>query len=203
MNAMLRRSVLLLPVLLAACAHYSLVDPGPNGTLVKTGLDVYPHMRWSKVAMGPNPDSLFYDTSGRLETWTIDGEKLDSLMFFAAVPDGQPLLTLAASGSSLPPFRSQMTPNEIMDLFTSSFSTATGSAVIQSRDLRPAKLGNVDGFRFEVDFTLKDDVDRELSAVGTVKDGKLYLIAFQGTKLYHYGKYLPDFEQIVATAQLT
>lgn len=203
MKAMLRRTVLLLPLALSACAHYTLVDPGPNGVPIKTGLEVYPHMRWSKVAMTPNIDGLFNDNSGRTEIWTVDGEHLDSLMFFAAVPDGQPLLMLAGNSGTPPPFRSQMTPNEIMDLFTSTFSTATNSAVMQSRDLRPAKFGNADGFRFEVDFTLKDDVDRELSAVGTVKDGRLYLVAFQGTKLYHYGKYLPDFEQIVATAHLT
>jgi len=102
-----------------------------------------------------------------------------------------------------PPFRSGMTPNEIMDLFTGTFATATGSAVVQARDLRPATFGGTAGFRFEVSYTLKDDVDRELSAVGTVRDGKLYLIAFQGTKLYHYGKYLPEFEQIISTARLS
>jgi len=199
---MLRRSLLLITLLLAGCAHYAAVDPGPNGMPVKSTLEVYPHLRWAKVTMA-TPDALFADQSGRVETWTIDGERLDSIMFFTSIGDNQPLLTLSADKGSLPPFRSGMTPNEIMDLFTGTFATATGSAVVQARDLRPATFGGTAGFRFEVSYTLKDDVDRELSAVGTVRDGKLYLIAFQGTKLYHYGKYLPEFEQIISTARLS
>jgi hypothetical protein len=120
-----------------------------------------------------------------------------------ALPDGQPLITLAPqTGFQLSPFRSAMTPSEVMDLFEAMLTRLTATAVAQTRGLRPAKLGDVDGFRFEIDYTLKDDVDRTLSAVGAVQDGKLYLIAFQGDKLYHYQKYLPEFEKIVGTAVL-
>jgi len=96
-----------------------------------------------------------------------------------------------------------MTPSDVMELFDALLAKVTGTAVARSRDLRPAKLGGIDGFRFDIDYTLKDDVDRTLSAVGTIVDRKLYLIAFQGDKLYHYQRYLPEFEKIIASATLS
>ena len=140
---------------------------------------------------------------GQVETWTIDGEPLDSIIFFAGIADGQPLIVLAQDkGTPLAPFRTAMTPNDIMELFEAMLTRITGTAIARSRDLRPAKLGSADGFRFEIDYTPKNEVDHTLSAVGAVADGKLHLIAFQADKLYHYQKYLPEFEQIVTSANL-
>lgn len=193
----MRYVALLALLLLAGCAAYSAVEPNHPASI--SGLTVEPHIPWSKVAR-LTPDSLLYDTSGRMQAWTIDGERLDAVYFFAGIADGQTLLTPSNDKIHLSPFHSNMSAEDIMDLFDSMLTVMTGSAVARSHDLRPAKLAGSDGFRFEINFTLKDDVDRELSAVGTVHGGKLYLIAFEGTKLYHYGKYLPAFDQIVASA---
>jgi hypothetical protein len=166
-------------------------------------LTVQPETTWARVQR-PTPDNLIFASSGQVETWTIDGEPLDSIIFFSGIADGQPLITLAQEkGAPLSPFRSAMTPNDVMELFDAMLAKVTGTAVARSRDLRPAKLAGVDGFRFDIDYTLKDDVDRTLSAAGTIVDGKLYLIAFQGDKLYHYQRYLPEFEKIIASATLS
>ena len=192
--------VLFLAGALAACATYTQVDPGR--VAVKGTLTVQAGTAWSKVNRATSDSVLFAD-SGEDETWTIDGEPLESLMFFAGIRDGQPLMTLPSEMGPLAAFNAKMSPNDVMDLFEAMLTKVTGAAVAQSRNLRPAQLGNMPGFRFEVEYTMKDDVDRTLSATAAIKDGKLYLIAFQGTRLYHYKKYLPEFERIVASAALS
>jgi hypothetical protein len=194
----LRRLSLLTLILLAGCSYYSAVSPGR--TPIKGTMTVQPGLTWAKVDR-PTPDNVIFSENGQVETWTIDGETLDSVVFFAGVADGAPLMELPSDkGAPLSPFHSAMTANDVMDLFDTMVTRVTGSAVARTRDLRPAKLGDADGFRFEIDYALKDDVDRTLSAVGAVRNGKLYLIAFQGSRLYHYQKYLPEFEKIVASA---
>lgn len=196
--SVLRRMFPLALVLLASCAYYSAVPAGR--TPVKGVMTVQPGVAWAKVNRQA-PDSVIFATTGPVETWTIDGETLDSLVFFAGIADGAPLMELPSEkGAPLSPFRSTMTASDVMDLFETMVTRVTGTAVARTRDLRPAKLGDADGFRFEIDYTLKDDLDRTLSAVGAIKEGKLYLIAFQGSRLYHYPKYLPEFEKIVDSA---
>jgi len=137
-----------------------------------------------------------------VETWTVDGQTLDAIMFVAGIPDGEPIMRVAAVKSEeLPRFRSAMTPNDIMDLFEATFQRSSKTAVVSTRNLRPVKLGDVDGFRFELSFSPKDDVDRDLSAVGAVRGGKLYIIAYHGTRLYHFNKYLPEFERILGSVR--
>lgn len=192
--------VLVLAGALAACAAYTRVEPGRVD--IKGTLTVQAGTAWSKVNRATR-DSVLFAESGEDETWTIDGEPLESLVFFAGIRDGQPLMVLPSEKGSLAPFNAKMSPNDVMDLFEAMMTKVTGSVVAQSRNLRPAQLGKMPGFRFEVDYTMKDDVDRTLSAATAIKDGKLYLIAFQGTRLYHYKKYLPEFERIVASAALS
>ena len=196
------RLVALLALLfLASCTYYSAVSPG--STPIGGAMTVQSGLTWAKVNK-PAPDNVIFSNVGYVETWTIDGEPLESLVFFAGVPDGVPLVDLPENkGAPLSPFHGSMTPSEVMELFETMVTRVTGSAVARSRDLRPAKLGSADGFRFEIDYALKDDVDRTLSAVGTIRNGRLYLVALQGTKLYHYQKYLPEFEKIVASASFS
>ena len=200
MNKLTRISALSLMLALAGCSFYTAVPP--TRTSVMDTLSVQPTLAWAKVDRA-TPDRVLFADSGPVETWTIDGEALDSMVFFAGIANGQPLLDLPAERGHLSAFRSTMTPNDVMDLFEAMLVTTTGSAVAKARDLRPAKLGNADGFRFDIDYTLKDDVDRQLSAVGAIRNGRLYLIAFQGDKLYHYKQYLPEFERIVASANFS
>jgi hypothetical protein len=43
---------------------------------------------------------------------------------------------------------------------------------------------------------------RKGRAVGAVINGQLYLILFDAARSHYYGTILPDFESIVASAQL-
>ncbi|HUN46716.1 MAG TPA: hypothetical protein VMU85_09355 [Stellaceae bacterium] len=185
---------------LAACGNYSLVSPSRQS--VQGRVTVETGIAWNKVNQRTS-ESTIYSTTGPVETWTVDGEKLDSLVIFAGVADGAPLLTLADKTKSIGVFRGSMSASEVMELVDASLVTAASTAATKTRDLRPAKVGGVDGFRFEIDYALHDDIDRVLSAAGAIHNGKLYLILFQGTSVYYYSKYLPEYERIVASASFS
>ena len=183
----------------ASCVPYWSI--APKRTSVHGDLSVEPGESWARSWVTPFDGWAFWFPAP-VERWTIDGERLDLLTFYVGVPDGQPLIRIPdVKEKSLPPFRQSMTPPEILDLFEAAFAKAGNTAVVDGRNLRPAKFGDADGFRFEMSLTLPDDIDRELAAAGAVRDGKLYLITFEGTRLYHYARHLPEFERIVASVR--
>jgi hypothetical protein len=200
----LKVGILLLPLLLASgCQNYSLVDG--TRVSVKDGCSVEPQRKWNKATRST------FGNSTRTEVWTADGEQLDMIAFFCGVRDGEPVFaarSTAPDGTTREeqeqPFiyRKGMSANEIMDLFESGLGKVTQSAILRTRDLRPAKLGGLDGFRFEISFSQTDEVDREGTVIGASSGDRLYLIFFEGTRLYHYGKYLPAVEAMINTAQL-
>jgi len=194
--------------LLVGCAPYKLIEPARQN--VGSGFSVETAMRWNQLA----PEQV----SGPVVVWTADGVGLDQLMFFT-VAEGEPLLrriaqpsvlqqgpppapSQTAEAEKLPAFRADMTPNEIAELFEAAIARVTRSTIADAGNLRPMEFAGRPGFRFDFDYVTRDDLERRGLAVGTVKDKKLYLIFFQGPRLYHYEKYLAEVENIVRSARL-
>ena len=80
-----------------------------------------------------------------------------------------------------------------------SFMKGTGAQTIH---LRPFKFGNHPGFRFELSFLSQEGLEYEGFVVGTIKDDKLYLICYTGTRQYYYPKYKESVEQIIASIDM-
>jgi hypothetical protein len=188
-------AAVLLTALAAACVPYGNV--APKRTSVKGEISVEPTLSWSRV--NPTPlDGWDFFLPGRVERWTIDGERLETLTFIVGVPSGEPLFRVKGEKEkNQAKFDARMTPSEIMDLFEAALAKSTQTPLTQAHNLRPVRFGDVEGFRFEMSYALVDEIDRELSAAGAVRDGKLTLLAYQGARLHHYGLYLPEFERIL------
>jgi hypothetical protein len=183
----------------AACApRYVLVPPSAKTTVGK--IDVRSTLAWSRIA---NMAAGDVEAS---ESWTIDGQRLHVLLILSGVAEGETLFTPAedpyADRDKLPKFRADMPLEEIASLFEASLTTATRSSLFQYTGIGPATVLGQPGIRMEFSFTGQDQLDRDGVAVATVKDGKLYLIAYQGSRLLHYGKYLPEVEGILQNAAL-
>jgi hypothetical protein len=191
----------MLALLVAACLPFGLVEP--KRTEVKGALSVEPGLAWSRLNARVT-DGWDFFAPLPVERWTIDGERLEALIFIIGVEAGEPLLRVAdEKDANQPKFESWMSPSDIMDLFIAALGKALKTPLPDGRDLRPVRFADADGFRFELSYTSRDEIDRELAAVGAVHRGKLYLIAYQGARLYHYGRYLPEFERIVTSARFT
>ena len=182
-------------LVLAGCMQsYTLVKP--ERQTVGGVISVEPGMKWSKVLMS--------GYSGKVEVWTQDGLALNTLLFIDGVADGEPLFTVGRSGGETKPpvFRSTMNPLEVEELLQATATLYFQTTLAQTHDLKPATVGERGGFRFETRLVGRDEVERDGLFVGTIRNGKLYGAWFQGARLHYFYRYLPEFERMVATAQL-
>lgn len=190
-------TVALLVVSVASCARYSIVQP--QRTAVKNTLSVEPTQAWNKINL-----QFGSGASHPIEAWTADGDQLNMMLFFAGVADGQTLMPPPRDedeAKKLPAFRSTMSANDVKDVIEATLGRFMSSALVETRNLRPAAFGGRDGYRFDFTLVGKDEVERAGFAAGAVVDGKLYVVVFMGTRLYHYGLRLQDAEHIVSSVQ--
>lgn len=194
---MRRFGVLVVFFLVYGCATYAIV--GPHRVDVGAAYSVEPRLEWNKL------EKSF--VTGPLEIWTSDGQRMDTLFFFTGVDSGAPLFARPGRGgraserADVPVFNADMSATEIAELFEATLSRLTGSTLSEMTNLRPATFAGAKGFRFDLAYTTRDQLERKGFAVGAVKDKKLYMIFFQGTRIYHYGKHLKEVEHIVASAK--
>lgn len=189
---MLRKiGILWLLLALAACVgQYTLAGPGTVASA--GGLSLTPGLAWNRQS----PSEFAMSSAAPIELWTQDGGALQQMLVFGGVPDGQALFKKYSDKTEFPVFRAAMTASEIVELVDATIGKMSGTTLVQTHDLRPAKLGGFDGFQFAFSFTGKDEIDRSGIGVGAVKDGRLYLLLYAGTRLHHFGKYRPEVERI-------
>jgi hypothetical protein len=182
-------------VVFSACVPYTLISP--ERQTVGGTISVQPGMKWNKIAMPA--------FSGKAEAWTLDGPALNTLIFFTGVPDGEALFwrTAGAAQQEKPPvFRSTMNPVEVQELLDATVARFFQTTIAESRNLKPEPVANGQGFRFDTRMIGRDEVERDGVFVGTIRNGKLYGAWFQGAKLHYFKRYLPEFDRLVASAQL-
>ena len=95
-------------------------------------------------------------------------------------------------GEAVPP-HAAMTMPEVSEFVAESLF----SSRFPPRNVRPAPFGSADGFRFEVSYAGTAGVKREAIVAGAVLDKRLHVIAYEGTALYHFGKYRHEVEHIL------
>jgi hypothetical protein len=188
-----RLAAVLLAVFLASCASYTLV--GPGRTALDGGMSVEPGVAWNRASSRLQ--------GGATERWTMDGPLLDSLTILDGVGDGTPLSLLTGDAGKAALFRSTMTASDVMELVEASLSGGAHTAVVTTRDLRPVKLGAVDGFRFEGSYIAADAPEMAFSAVGAVRGGKLYLLFYRAARIYYFNAHLADFDRLVGSVRLS
>jgi len=174
-----------LGITLAACAPktYSLVEPRPRP--IDTFYSVEPGVAWTATS------------TGKIESWTIDGYALESLRFFKGIADGEPMVTGGANEEQRPRFRATMTLTESAELV----ATSLFGARVTPTDVRPAAFGGAPGFRFDVAYATRDGVERKALAAGAVVNDRLHVIVYDGTSLHHFGKYRAEAERVIESVR--
>lgn len=186
-------------LLLSACAgQYELV--GPNRTYeIRNEVAVDVKAPWNRAPLDP-------------ETWTLDGENLNRLVFFAPLRGGR---TMAPRGNAKhdrnpPHFRGIMTEAEIMDMVEASLRLMLGVQNVRTANLRPAAVDGVAGFRFDAEWTDKlsensdmaDGADYKATFQGAVKKRHLYLIGYWGTAIHYYDVGRPAAEAVMQSVRI-
>lgn len=183
----------LLSVAGAASAH-KLIVANEAVEVAKSDLSVTPAVNWNRISTRPGESA---------ERWTMDGELLNDVLFFAAIRDGDTLLKeVDKRESPLPKFSSEMLLIDLPQLVESSFRIVKGYSTFQIGKVEPAKFLGQDGVRFEFSTLGSDDIVRRGRAVAVIIKGQLYMMMFEAPEVYFFGRYEAQFEQLVSSARL-
>lgn len=179
------------------------------------GSDYYALVRVHRVSVGngnlvvspPRPwnrqrASFFVDIR-EVEDWTLNGPYLDGITFVTGLKSGRYLIRQSKRAEQqVPKFRSDMTPPEIAAMLESLYRVKGGAVDFRTLSLQPRRFVGYNGFQFDYEHLDSDELWRKGRAVGAVINGELYLVLFDAARSHYYGAALPDFESVVASAEL-
>jgi hypothetical protein len=146
---------------------------------------------------------IFFEDIRQVEDWTLNGPILDGMSFVTGLKNNKSLIRQRRSASQqVPLFRSNMTPPEIAAMLESLYRVRGGAVDFRTLSLKPRPFLGTNGFQLDYEHLDDDELWRSGRAVGTVINGELYLILLDAAKSHYYDAALPDFEAVVASAQL-
>jgi hypothetical protein len=198
-RALLPVAMLVLAGGIAGCVAGFTAVPAADATVGT--MTVTPSAGWNKVPPGFAP----FARPGA-QVWTQDGVLLDRFMLIPNVAEGETLFKAPpgqAKGASLPTFKADMLPNELVQFTESSLVKllGEGSTSIKTGGLRPVTLGGQRAIQFDVAVTPQDGPAYRGLAVAAVRDRKLSMILFLAADPYYFDKHQPAVEALIASAR--
>lgn len=175
-----------LVALLAGCVQYTLVEP--KRQIAMERFSVEPTSAWNRR------------TENNIESWTKDGMGLQTLHFFAEIPDGGTIFK-PIGDEKLPAFASNMRATDVVDLLIATL-TARGNSAVEPDNLQPFAFAHLDGFSVDLAITVQDGGHYKGKAYGAVADGKLHLILYSGHGEYYFDKEKDEVDAIVNSLTL-
>lgn len=174
----------------SALAGWELVEGGRTATIGKTSMRVTPTGNWNRS-----------DPSDIAEHWTRDGLVLNDLFIVGGMPEGWTLYeALDEKERPLPELSPTLDIVEIPEFFEKSTRLALNTSVFTITSTEPATMSGHPAVKFTFDYAFSDSpLNRRGVAMGTMVDGKLYLIAFDGPATYFFDRDRAEVEAIMAS----
>ncbi|MCP3729160.1 hypothetical protein M9978_01860 [Sphingomonas sp. MG17] len=178
-----------------AMAGFKLMPAGQPQLIRKSALTVTPGIAWNRLGarLGRNA-----------EAWTLDGNTLNDLIFYTAIPAGQTLFReVDKKNKPLPKFDAKMLAPDVVAMFESSYRIANSTSLFSVDSVEPATFAGKPGFRFTYSFTIQnEEVRRSGEATGAIVNGQLYMITFEAPKIHYYDRNIADYRAVVASAKV-
>jgi len=147
---------------------------------------------------------ILFEDVRQVEDWTLNGPLLDGMSFVTGLKNNKSLIRQRRSASEqVPLFRSNMTPPEIAAMIESLYRVRGGAVDFRTVSLQPRPFLGTSGFQLDYEHLDSDELWRRGRVVGTVVDGRLYMVLLDAAKSHYYDAALPDFEATVSSARLT
>ncbi len=162
-------------------------------------------VRVAKSKMSVTPERAWNGIGGRQgkqsEVWTIDGEQLNELIFFADVRGGA---TLAPKMKhvTLPTWDEKMLLVELPELVERNYRVTRQVTEFTQISSKPQTFLGRDGIAFEYEYVNADGLHVRGIAVATIIDGALYMINLNAPRLNYFERSKAAFDAIVASAKL-
>ena len=158
---------------------------------------VTPRAEWNRQS------TITFDDIRQVEDWTQNGPILDSLSFVSGLKDGKSIVRQSRrADQQIPRFRSSMAAPEIAAMLETFYRTRAGTIDFKTSGLAPRPFLGTTGFQLDFDHLDSDEVWRRGRAVGTVANGRLYLILLDAARSHYFAAALPEFEAVARSARL-
>lgn len=161
--------------LLADCGGGRLVQPG---TVEAGDIVVDTPLTWSRFVFS------------RYQIWTIDGIALNRLYFIPSVRNGEHVFLERRASKRRPDgpvYRTGMRADEIRDLLLDAFSEG-GAIGIVSGELKPARLGDRDGLRFEFQASTDTGLLYRGQALAAERGDTLAVVVWMAPAEFYYAR---------------
>lgn len=169
-------------------------EKGKTVTIAGSTLAVTPPRDWNRLSLSPGK---------KAETWTLDGEELNDVTFFAGIEPGKPLLReVSKKRKPLPKFTANTLLVEVPELLEGTYRASRGIAAFTIAGTRPDRFLDHDGIRFSFDYVDADNLTRRGEGRATIVGGLLYMATFSAPRLHYYDRGIGDFRTLADTAKL-
>ncbi|MFC4273000.1 hypothetical protein GQF03_07400 [Sneathiella chungangensis] len=183
--------ILLLTLTIASCAPTFQLKKAGQGTM------------WDSYSVATSED-INELKAERSVMWTQDGPILERVEFWAPVANDNKLPLIYAPGNDerAGKFRSDMTPEEIVELVRNGFSLTVSTPTFIG-NLQPVPFGDLQGYMIDVNLSTKDGADFKGKLLFATMEGKLMVIFFAARETHYYEARLPYFNNIVHSIKLS
>ena len=184
-------AVMLIPSAATANGYREKAQPA---TISGSAMTVTPARDWNKLSAS---------TGKKTETWTLDGEELNDVTFFAGIEPGKPLVReVSKKRKPLPKFTKETLLVEVPELVEGTYRAAKDIATFTVTGAKPDQFLGRDGIRFTFDYVDDDALPRRGEGRATIVDGLLYMAVFAAPRLNYYDRTLADFRALTDSAKL-
>jgi hypothetical protein len=153
-------------------------------------MSVAPAIDWNRLDVRPGKSA---------ERWTLDGERLNDVVFYA-IKDDEPLVReVDRRDRPLPRFQSDMLLVDLPSLLESTHRIASNASIFSVTESHPVKLGATPAIRFSYEFVGADELARKGLAAAAIVDGKLYIAAYEAPVIHYFDKDVAKFQQLLRT----
>lgn len=167
--------------------------------------------RLVKAQEGVRVFDLQFDTSmdwarthlSRVELWTIDGLPLNEFVVISKVRPNEHVFLEARERRRRPDgpwYRPGMRPDEVRDVLLDAMRQ-DGWTQVAASNLRPARFGDVDGLRFEVQLTHVNGLKYRGTFAAAEHGGKLTHWFWIAPAEHYYGRDAAAVEKMFASAR--
>jgi hypothetical protein len=172
---------------------HKLIDAGEKVALARSDMTVTPTTDWNRLNERPG---------GNAERWTVDGEMLNDLVFYA-IPADKPLVReVDKRDRPLPQFQANMLPIDVPQLLESTKRIANDVAIFTTTASEPTTLGGKPAIRFTYQFVGSDELRRNGEAVAAISGGTLYMLSYEAPELYYFDKDLANYRALISSVEL-
>lgn len=159
-----------------------------------TPLTIIPGRDWNRLDMRMGKQT---------ESWTLDGEQLNDVTFYAGIEPGTPLVReRSKKREPLPKFSSSTLLVEVPELLETTYRSYKQIAAFRILDVSPSRFLERDGVVFSYEFVDQDELTRRGEAYAAIIGDRLYMISFDAPRLHYYERGIADFRTLAGSARL-